>query len=388
MKLFEQRRPIVTVLDRAIDETRIVLNWSRIEQKQQQRAALRQRLPMVAAAVVITTVGFVVGYVLRSEETVVSNQPLSLENQPMIPVLAVPSGSVADQQVVLSDGSKLTVAPGATLEILENTGVRFKTILRDGWVRFNVVPYRERSWIIDAGIAEVRVVGTQFTVSRAHHRVTVSVHRGVVQVRPIPFEGALEELCAGESKTWGAGSKTIEVAPEALTDGSPADAETSAGKAPAQSHARGARAKAVQPFTPAPVSLLSGLGASKAVNDRLDAIDRARKQGHHRQAATLLSSLIEAFPDDPVVGLAALTLARIRLQNLNRPRAAAEAYRFASDAKTLPGSLREQAAARSVQAYRRAGDTASARTMRDRYKRRYPNGAWMKMVEQWGADTE
>jgi hypothetical protein len=41
-----------------------------------------------------------------------------------------------------------------------------------------------------------------------------------------------------------------------------------------------------------------------------------------------------------------------------------------------------------VEAFHRAGKRAFAREMRDRYKRRYPNGEWLQMVERWGADTE
>jgi hypothetical protein len=79
----------------------------------------------------------------------------------------------------------------------------------------------------------------------------------------------------------------------------------------------------------------------------------------------------------------ALTLGKIRLDLLRQPRAAAAAFQRAMTAKGLPRNLREQAHARCVEAFQRAGERARARSMRDSYKRRFEDGVWLPWVERW-----
>ncbi len=388
MKLFETHRPIVEFLNRATDETRIIYNWSKIEEKERRRTIFVRSVPPVLIAVAVMATLFTLMYFSRSHTDRLPKGPLAREDQPMALVLTIPPTAAEQQQVVLSDGSRLTVAPGATLDVIENTDGVFKTALRSGWVRFNVIPNQERSWIIDAGNAAIHVIGTQFTVSRTQQSLAVRVHRGTVHVRPIPFRGAITELSAGESQTWPITKQNQTVMATAASPDDPAAPMTNE-KAPTLSMRTSRRVTGSQsPSPPAPSSRLAGMGASKASNDLLDEVDRARRQGRYKRASVLLNKLIKEFPDDPVVGLAVLTLARIHLNRLGHPAAAAEAFRFAANVKTLPASLREQAAARTVEAFHRAGNRALARTMRDRYIRRYPNGEWLQMVERWGAETE
>jgi hypothetical protein len=92
---------------------------------------------------------------------------------------------------------------------------------------------------------------------------------------------------------------------------------------------------------------------------------------------------LREHPHDPAVGLITLTIGQIRLDTLHQPRAAALAFKQAASLKGLPTSLRELAYGRCVEAFHRAGDVASARAMSKRYRRRFPSGAWLPIVERW-----
>jgi len=101
--------------------------------------------------------------------------------------------------VEFSDGTEVTVEPGARAQILETTsrGAHFR--LQDGRIAFDVVPHAERgNWSVDAGPFQVRVTGTAFTVewNAAAAFFQVQVSRGHVIVEG---EGQRRELGAGDT---------------------------------------------------------------------------------------------------------------------------------------------------------------------------------------------
>lgn len=114
--------------------------------------------------------------------------------------LALSSGgampSVVSTPVALADGSSIDVT-GGQLEILENDADTVHLVLPRGRARFAITPGGPRTWTIDTGIAEVRVVGTELAVDREPHAVTVSVTRGIVEVRS-PHLASYRRLVAGE----------------------------------------------------------------------------------------------------------------------------------------------------------------------------------------------
>jgi len=86
------------------------------------------------------------------------------------------------QSVQLADGSQLLLDGASDLEVSWHLRTR-QTRLAQGQVLFEVAPMRYRPFLVDAGRASVRVVGTRFTVDRQQDDVRVSVAEGRVAVR-------------------------------------------------------------------------------------------------------------------------------------------------------------------------------------------------------------
>lgn len=108
------------------------------------------------------------------------------------------------------------------------------------------------------------------------------------------------------------------------------------------------------------------------------AADEARREGRDQEAAAILERA-SALRGDPAAGLAAFTLGRLELDALRRPARAARAFSLALDLR-LPPRLREDAAARLVEAHVAAGDTRAAAAAADAYLRDYPNGRHLERV--------
>lgn len=95
--------------------------------------------------------------------------------------------------VTLTDGTRAILAPGSELAVASSYGSasREVTLRGQGW--FRVVHDDDMPFVVKAGDAEIRDVGTEFTVNhRASSGVLVQVHEGAVMVR-----GAAQEAGAG-----------------------------------------------------------------------------------------------------------------------------------------------------------------------------------------------
>lgn len=85
--------------------------------------------------------------------------------------------------VVLSDGSKVDLNAQTRMTVSFRRGER-NVSLPEGEAIFDVAKDADRPFIIDAGRYAVRVVGTQFDVRNRPEGLSVSVSRGIVDVRP------------------------------------------------------------------------------------------------------------------------------------------------------------------------------------------------------------
>jgi transmembrane sensor len=125
------------------------------------------------------------------------------------------------------------------------------------------------------------------------------------------------------------------------------------------------------------------LGSLETMEDLQLAADVARLSGHAGAAIAPLARALDLHADDPRAPLVAFTLGRVHLEDLGAPRDAALAF---ARARTLApdGPLAEDALAREVEAWSRAGETGTARVQALIYTRRYPQGRRVHAVRRFG----
>ncbi len=111
--------------------------------------------------------------------------------------------------------------------------------------------------------------------------------------------------------------------------------------------------------------------------------DVARLSRHPADAVAPLSRLLREQPADPRAPLAAFTLGRVLLDELGRPREAAQSFLRVQELDP-DGPLSQDALAREVEAWSRAGEGASARTRALHYLQKYPSGRRLRSVRHFG----
>jgi transmembrane sensor len=279
----------------------------------------------------------------------------------------------------LSDGSVVTpLDPSSRLVAKTVSPGLVELDLVAGGAHFDVTPNREREFRVSAGRVAVLVLGTRFTVTRQGERSQVEVERGRVRV---DWERGQQILDPGER-------------------GSFPPVETARAPVPEP------EAPAVQPPpvpAPAPVEgnwrALAQRGDFHAayrmmhkktrpaglseMDDLLLAADVARSSGHAAEAVPYLEKALVLHQGDSRAAVAAFTLGRVRLADLNDPAGAAVAF---ARARTVAptGPLAEDALAREVEACFRAGNKARARVLAEEYVKTWPSGSRVRAVRQFG----
>jgi transmembrane sensor len=347
-------------LDPGWEERDVERVWQGLKRKRRRRAVAVAAGVASAAGIAVLAM-FVVPGRHAVVGPVVQSGPA---RKPALKPAPKPEGTLrfADGSTAVSSGNE------SSLAVVEDTPRRVVVALAKGGARFDVVPRAERVFSVRAGAVTVTVLGTAFSVERVADRVGVAVTRGLVQV------------------DWGAGSRRVAaggdgwfpplvVSPPAVVpadeagpirhkrkpatddiDAAPAPPSPESAAAPAET-----AAEPTAPGEPDPAKLLA------------DA-DRARLAGRHEEGVALLRRLVREHPNDQRAPLAAFSLGRILLGDLHRPAQAAMAFARAR-ALAPNGPLAEDALAREVEAWTRAGDLDRARARGDEYLRVYPNGS-------------
>ena len=180
--------PLKSLLDVAPDEQAMRAGWDAIAVRLPgpRRRAPRGRWLVGAAMAAVAVVVAIV--VLRGGGD--AARPLALaDGRPL------PGELVTDTR--LSDGSEIAITDGR-LEVIESDARSARWLLAHGSARFSVHPGGPRRWLIDAGAAQIEVIGTVFTVDRTPASVTVAVEHGIVLVRGEHVPGLVRRLQAGE----------------------------------------------------------------------------------------------------------------------------------------------------------------------------------------------
>lgn len=325
---------------------------------------------------------------------------------------AVPQGRdalhLSDGSVVrpLSPASRILMMSAPQSDAPQSTTIE----IQSGGARFQVAHDPSRVFRVQAGPVTAEVLGTEFTVERLGEKARVSVERGRVRVL---WPSGHTELGAGQSGVFPPVPDPIpESPPERAVvpdlDRSP-QPPRSVVKPPArlpppvaeppQSPGRGEHAgpESSPPpgsnwtalaqegrFDSAYEALVQrGMDAVRGPAELLLAADVARLSRHPAGAVAPLRRLLREHPQDPRAPLAAFTLGRGLLDELGRPREAAEAFRSAQDLEP-DGPLAADALAREVEAWSRAGETQRARERALLYLQRHPEGDRRRSVQRYG----
>jgi transmembrane sensor len=287
----------------------------------------------------------------------------------------------------IGEGMEAQLDADAKLDLREKTDVRVVVAVESGAARFRVRHDPQRLFRVEAGGVVIEDLGTIFSVARRTDSVVVSVTEGAVAVAFADASGAPAKrtLRAGERGEFRAVAPRLAssaVAPAASA--SPVASGTSEPGTPGSSpalgwrelHRAGKHRRAYELLAP---------NAFRDVRDEpgdlLLASDVARLSQHPADAAALLRRLLAGHSRDPRAPSAAFTLGWVLMNELGRPREAAQAFARA-EALAPGGNLAEDAMARSVEAWLRAGDRSRANTELERYRARNPRGRHLAMLER------
>jgi transmembrane sensor len=290
-----------------------------------------------------------------------------------------PAAGTAPALLRLADGSVVTPLDSQSqLRVIEDTPERVSIALERGGARFDVVPRPHRAFSVMAGDVAVMVVGTVFKVERVAERVGVTVERGAVRV---DWKPGRDTLYAGESKWF---------PPPAAGAGGSDDDEQRTQPPTRRDRQRPPRREleTVRPATDgvdaeAERAPRPDAGHEETADDLLSAADAARLAGRPEEGAMLLRRLLKQHANDPRAPLAAFTLGRVLLMELGRPREAAAVFADVR-ARAPEGPFAEDALAREVEAWVKAGEPDQARARAQEYLRLYPHGGRAQAVKALG----
>lgn len=341
----------------------------RLDQALERQRAQRTWLIAAAAVVAVALAIGGVRYALAPSQPVTATSPKTTKD-------------TAKLLLALEDGSRITpLSADARVTPLEIGAAGTTLRLDSGEARFEVTPGTGRPFRVLAPGVRVTVLGTVFRVAIVPSGVRVEVERGRVEV-----------ACWDAPRTLGAGQRTLCATNQPPPEAAPSAQEPAPRLEPSAASAPRARSQtpwrtlAEQGDYDAAFARLSAEGPSAVrdnVADLLLAADVARFSGHPADAVRQLERVLRAHAGDSRAPVAAFTLGRTLLDELGRPREAAEA--FATARRLAPsGPLAQDALAREVESWSRAGEPSLARERARQYIERYPSGRRLKAVRYHG----
>ena len=260
---------------------------------QRPRAALRWWLvaaPLAAAALIALVVGLQVILQGARGDTVRIVSPRA-------PFDASPALSA-----VSFDDSHIELDPDTAL-VTSHEGGRPQVLLERGAAWFTVPPRRSRpEFVVRAGDAVVRVVGTRFRVARSDERIAVDVDHGAVDVQ---FRGRVVVVAAGQqwSSESPARASTLAAAPSTAAPAEadePPEPEIDVPSSPAP-----VRSPAAPKRPPRPAAKPAAVGASTA--EPAPGTAQAAEIDRERAEYERLAELEPSSPETAQAGYMVLT---------------------------------------------------------------------------------
>jgi len=306
-----------------------------------------------------------------------------------------------------SDGTLLRLEPASRARVVAVDARGATLTLESGSLHADVVHSAQSHWRVIAGPLTVRVTGTRFDVrwKASAEEFSISVTEGSVAIsgavvgseRPVRSgetlrvfvsERRLElantaQLTASEPRSQPAGSPPTPALSETAVEASPSPSPgarpgASAAATPSAARAPGWRELARNgslrdAFAVAEAEGFDAACQSASPAELLQLGDGARLSGKPARAKQALTRLRTAFPGDSRRAAAAFALGKVAFDQTRSYSEAAEW--FATSMREQPGgSLVREAAGRLMEARRRAGDGAGARSAAESYLARYPGG--------------
>jgi transmembrane sensor len=300
----------------------------------------------------------------------------------------------------LADGSTVTaVGAGVRIEPVQVSAKEAVVRLRSGGARFSVTPRRSRVFRVLVDDYTVTVLGTIFTVSLRSSNVEVAVEQGVVSVVGPGTDSRLEKGASvafpllphaearGTVHETTDGSASVPTHPATMErTPAPQAPESSAEATPRGGSALSWRELAHRGEYTKSYELLQRHGKNAVrddVGELLLSADVARLSGHPSSAEPALRQVLRRHPRDSRAPLAAFTLGRVLLDELERPVEAAEMFATAR-ALAPAGPLAQDALGREVESWARAGRADRAKSLARAYLNAYPNSPRAKAVKHYG----
>jgi transmembrane sensor len=318
------------------------------------------------------------------------------------PTTSLARSAAAQTLLHFEDGSTVTgVGPEARVAPVEVSPEMVSTRLLAGTARFSVTPNPKRIFRVLARDVTVTVLGTIFTVGVEPGDVRVRVERGRVRVA---WPAGEHDLSVGEELVVQTRVGVAAVAsasppgvPPAAHDVTSMQAEEKANDGSVAVVPRHGAERPQHPSTSwrelaqdgdyaGAFARMQSEGAGSVRDDPDDLLlsaDVARLGGHPEKAVSPLSRVVAAHPGDSRAPLAAFTLGRTLLDQLGRPREAAEAFARARQLDNH-GALAQDALAREVESWSRAGEASLAQQRATEYVERYPKGRRLAAVRRLG----
>jgi transmembrane sensor len=336
------------------------------------RAEERRRRVFVGFALAASLCGAAYGGVSYGRRTAGTTSSASIAQTSSLAASTAPSAPFVTENVLnFPDGSSATsTIPGTRMQVAEANAERMLTVIERGAARFEVVHDAQREFRVRVEGVTLTVLGTVFLVERTEGAVMVSVERGRVRVE---WSGGTTVLESGERGAYPFGAAAV--VPTVVSTSSVAMKSPGAAEPWRALARRGLHREAWVLLHDVPAPQLHD------AEELLAAADVARLSGHPAEAIPFLQRVLKDFRKDPRAPLAAFGLGRILLAG----RPAEAAVRFAEARAMAPsGAIAEDALAREVEAWSRAGEKGKAHAAAEEYVRRYPQGNRLEAVKKMG----
>lgn len=346
-------------------QSQLELHALTLPRRRQRLQARRKRAQRVAAMIAVLCAGSAVHHMSRNAATTRSPPP-----QPV-------ASAVDPRTVVLTpEVTAVPVAPNTQLVVMAATKAGVTVRLNRGSARFERTSLA-RPLQVHTQHFQVVVQGMAVTMWREQstQALWVEVHDGHADVARA--DGSVTTLAAGEKRRF---LPSVSEAPAVIVNVPAVAPKPSIGRSQPWRAlaAQGAYEEAYRSLRQAGVATVRD-----DVDDLLLAADAARLSGHADKALGFLDRIRKRHGNDPRSSMAAFTAGSLLLHHLKQPQLAAAAF---AEARLRDGAqvLSEDALAREVQSWSRAGERLKAEASARLYLQTYPHGRWSDLVREFG----